>query len=143
MLAMNRELEDAYKLSVRSTPEVFEAFHSLVALVFRDRSVRFVGKAEGKTKRPTRAAVLNALMLFFDLLPNAEKKRCLVIGMDRLNRLLRGERIDQDELPPPDWRPGSARTFEGPAPAPSESSQPHGEQPVTRQKRPRRRRGRD
>jgi hypothetical protein len=83
-MAVMSELGDDFKLSFRSTGEVYEAFGSIVARAAADRSIRF---AAGK-KKANRAAVLNALILWLDGLPPAEQKDIIRAGMVRLNAIL-------------------------------------------------------
>jgi hypothetical protein len=81
-----RELSDEFKLSVRSIFEVFEALSRVVTRLAGDRSIRF--REKGKEKRPTRAAVVSALILWFAEQPEGQQRAVLVRGMDRLNELL-------------------------------------------------------
>ncbi len=77
-----RDLSDEFKLSVRSIGEVFQALGAMVARLAIDRRVRFRGK------KPTRAAVINAAILYLDSLAPEEWERALAAGMRRLEELL-------------------------------------------------------
>ncbi len=88
-----RDLTDEFKLSVRSTPEVFQALTSIVTRLAVDRRVRFRGK------KPTRAAVVNAAMLYLDSLAPADWERALSAGMAQLERILGSEDITTEAAP--------------------------------------------
>lgn len=77
-----RDLSDEFKLSVRSIPEVYRALGEIVSQLAVGRRVRFRGK------KPTRAAVVNASLLYLDSLPAEEWERVLVIGLQRLEEIL-------------------------------------------------------
>ncbi len=77
-----RDLSDEFKLSVRSTGEVFQALGAIVSRLAVDRRVRFRGK------KPTRAAVVNAALLYLDSLPPEQWEQALAAGMRRLEELL-------------------------------------------------------
>lgn len=101
MTAM-RELSDEFKLSVRTIAEVFQGLTMLVARLATDRAIRF--RERGREKRPTRAAIVSALILWLDAQPHAEQRRVISEGMARLNRLLEGEETaiqDDPPAPPP------------------------------------------
>lgn len=77
-----RDLTDEFKLSARSTPEVFLLLGQMVDRLKADRRVRFRGK------KPTRAALVNAALLYLDTLPQAEWEKALQVGLTRLERIL-------------------------------------------------------
>jgi len=81
MLRM-RDLTDEFKLSVRSIGEVIEALGAIVNRLAVTRRLRFRGK------KPTRAAVVNAAVLYLESLAPPERERALAAGMERLERLL-------------------------------------------------------
>lgn len=81
-----RELSDEFKLSVRTIAEVFQGLTMLVARLASDRSIRF--REKGKEKRPTRAAIVSALILWLDAQSDADQRRIVADGMRRLNDLL-------------------------------------------------------
>lgn len=86
-LSTMKDLTDEFKLSVRSAPEVFQALASIVTRLAVTRRVRFRGK------KPTRAAVVNAALLYLDSLPPADWERALAAGMARLERFLESDDI--------------------------------------------------
>jgi len=98
-----RDLTDEFKLSVRSAPEVFQALGSIVTRLTVTRRVRFRGK------KPTRAAVVNAALLYLDSLAPVDWERALADGMVRLERIL-----ESDDIPAGD----PAQTEVGPPAAP-------------------------
>lgn len=78
-----RDLEDGYKLFCRSTPEVFEVLARVVSRVEMDRGIKFKGDV-----RPKKAAVMNALILYFDSLTADQQVEAVRVGMGRLNEIL-------------------------------------------------------
>lgn len=80
MLVM-KELTDKFKLSVRSTGEVFEALNALYYRCRTTGEVQFRGKI-------TREALVNAIILFVDSLSPEMKIQALKIGVDRLSEIL-------------------------------------------------------
>lgn len=84
MLAM-RELTDEFKISARSIGEVTEIVAVLTTRAAMDPTIRFGGK------KPTRASVVNALLLWLDDQPGPEQKRIVREGMALLNRILGDE----------------------------------------------------
>lgn len=97
-----RDLTDEFKLSVRSIGEVIEALGAIVNRLAVTRRIRFRGK------KPTRAAVVNAAVLYLESLAPPERERALAAGMERLERLLEvdptvgsnGEGAAADPAPP-------------------------------------------
>ena len=81
-----RELSDEFKLSVRTIAEVFQALAYQVARVASDRTVRF--REKGKQKRPTRAAIVSALILWLEDQPMDVQRHVIASGLDKLNGLL-------------------------------------------------------
>jgi hypothetical protein len=81
-----RELSDEFKLSVRSIFEVFEGLSNLVTRLARDRSIRL--REGGKEKKPTRAAIVSALILWIAEQPEQQQMAIMAQAMDRLNALL-------------------------------------------------------
>jgi len=77
-----RDLTDEFKLSVRSIGEVFQALNAMVSRLAVNRRVRFRGK------KPTRAAAVNAALLYLDSLPPEQWEQALAAGMRRLEQLL-------------------------------------------------------
>lgn len=90
MLAM-KDLSDDFKLSFRSTGEINEAFSGLVARAAKDATIRYRGK------KPHRAAVLNALVMWVTSLPQSEQRAVLAQGMELLN-----DHLDNDDEAPPE-----------------------------------------
>lgn len=86
-----KDLTDEFKLSVRSAPEVFQALGSIVTRLAVTRRVRFRGK------KPTRAAVVNAALLYLDSLAPADWERALADGMVRLERILESDEIESTD----------------------------------------------
>ena len=84
-----RDMTDEFKLSVRSIAEVFQALGGMVTRLAVTRRVRFRGK------KPTRAAVVNAALLYLDSLPQAEWEKALSIGMRRLEEMLASDPMDE------------------------------------------------
>lgn len=86
---MSEMSSDEYKLSARTLPEVAEALKRMVALFFRDKSVR-LSRQDGTDKKLTQAAVLSATILWVDALEREEQKQVIAGGVAILNRLLDG-----------------------------------------------------
>jgi hypothetical protein len=80
-----KDLTDEFKLSVRSTPEVFEALGAMVHRLRAGRKLKF------RDKKPTRAAVVNASLLYLFSLPPEEWERALGVGLSRLEAALQSE----------------------------------------------------
>jgi len=85
MMAM-RELSDDFKLSVRTIAEVSEALGTIIAQLGSDKSIRL--KEKGKVKKPTRAALVSALILYLARLPKDEQRAMIAEGIAEVNRLL-------------------------------------------------------
>lgn len=81
MLAM-RDLTDQFKLSVRSTGEIFEIVGAMVSRLRTTGDIRFRGK------NVTREALVNAALLYLDQLPHEQKVAALDAGMKRLEGIL-------------------------------------------------------
>jgi hypothetical protein len=77
-----RDLTDEFKLSARSTPDVFVMLGRMVDRLKADRRVRFRGK------KPTRAAVVNAALIYLDTLPPSQWEQAITIGFRRLEEIL-------------------------------------------------------
>jgi len=77
-----KDLTDEFKLSVRSVPEVFEALGTMVHRLKAGRQIKF------RDKKPTRAAVVNAALLYLASLPPEEWERALSTGLRRLEDVL-------------------------------------------------------
>lgn len=82
-----RDLGDEYKLSFRSIDEVYSAFRQVENHVVGDRAIRL--EAGGRPgRRPSRAAILNALILWLHARPVAQQRHVVAEGMERLNMIL-------------------------------------------------------
>jgi predicted DNA-binding transcriptional regulator YafY len=81
-----RELSDEFKLSVRSIYEVFETLSNLVTRLAGDRSIRL--RENGKEKRPTRAAVVSALVVWLSEQTEAQQRAIVARGIASLNAML-------------------------------------------------------
>ncbi len=77
-----KDLTDEFKLSARSTADVFVLLGRMVDRLKADRRVRFRGK------KPTRASVVNAALLYLDSLPPAQWEEALAVGFRRLEEIL-------------------------------------------------------
>jgi len=84
-----RDMTDEFKLSVRSIAEVFQALGGMVTRLAVTRRVRFRGK------KPTRAAVVNAALLYLDSLPPEQWEQALSIGMRRLEQILASDPTEE------------------------------------------------
>jgi hypothetical protein len=84
-----KDLTDEFKLSVRSTAEVFQALGGMVTRLAVTRRVRFRGK------KPTRAAVVNAALLYLDSLSQEQWEQALSIGMRRLEQILESDTLGE------------------------------------------------
>ena len=80
-----KDLTDEFKLSVRSVAEVFAALGTMVHQLKANRRVRFRGK------KPTRAAVVNAALLYLESLPPEQWERALDQGLRRLEGILEAD----------------------------------------------------
>lgn len=111
-----RDLSDDCKLSVRSIVEVYDVLADLELRVARDRSIR-----TRKGRRPSRAAIINALVLWLSALPDAEQARIVAEGMTRLNAILAAPAPPGSDCPEPDAleaiRPPSPPAAAGDPPA--------------------------
>lgn len=114
-----RELNDESKLTVRSLPEVFERVTDVVTRLKAMKSIRVFFK--GDLKAPTKAAVVNAVLLSWLAMPRDERLRFLADGMAELNRLLM--------LPDPE---GEAESGGGEAPGVVEPTEVTDERPGKR-----------
>lgn len=90
MTSMAKDLSDEFKLSVRSTSEVAEVLGVMAPRIAMDRSIRFRG-----VKKPTRAAVVNALLLWAGDLPLPELRRVIGEGMNKLSAVLGVDEADE------------------------------------------------
>jgi hypothetical protein len=98
-----KDLSDDFKLSFRSTGEINEAFSGLVARTAKDPGIRYRGK------KPPRAAIINALVMWVTSLPRSEQRAIVAQGMELLN-----DHLDSDDEAP----------VEAPAPAPEVKADP-------------------
>ena len=83
-----RDLTDEFKLSVRSVAEVFAALNGMVTRLAVSRRLRFRGR------KPTRAAVVSAALLYLESLPPEEWERALACGLSRLEAILGDDPAD-------------------------------------------------
>ena len=90
-----RDLTDDFKLCVRSIGEVTGALAVMVNRLAMARRTRFRGR------KPTRAAVVNAALLYLDSLDPAERERALALGMARLEKLLEFDPAAGADAPAP------------------------------------------
>jgi hypothetical protein len=80
-----RDLTDQYKVTVRTIREVDDAINAIVARVKNHMTWK---RTAGTQERPTKAAIVSALILFLDACDEAEQERILTEGLAMLDALL-------------------------------------------------------
>lgn len=117
-----KDLTDEFKLSVRSVPEVFEALGTMVHRLKAGRQIKF------RDKKPTRAAVVNAALLYLASLPPEEWERALSTGLRQLEDVLAPEGAAPAAPAAPAARPAAPKRVRlkvedvSPAPAPAKAA---------------------
>lgn len=106
MITDMRQLEDQYKQSFRSLPEVYSFLGDLRARVVTKPAIR-LATGPDEDKRPTMAALLNAMILAVQGMPREAQVEMIEVGMERLNALLRGETLPEKDSKGRvfDWKP--------------------------------------
>lgn len=91
LLSMKEEISDEpgdFKLSVRMLAEPFQGLNVLKDLAALDRAC-YMWDGKQKMKKPTKAAIMSALVLWISRLPATEQRRIVADGMLDLNRLVK------------------------------------------------------
>lgn len=86
-----KDLEDDFKLSFRSTPEIEQSFSDIVSRAQRDKAIRYRDQ-----KKPHRSAVINAIVMWVASRSLDEQRKIVALGMEMLNDHLEAAPADEN-----------------------------------------------